>query len=84
MEERNVRDVKADRTRSKRDSFKRLAERRTETILDKLRVLGNLANTSVYEYSDEDVQKIFEALEQELRVVKGKFRTTERRRFRLD
>ncbi len=84
VQEQNITVVKPDRARSKRDSFKRLAERRTEAILEKLRVLGNLANRSVYDYSDEDVQKIFEALEQELRVVRGKFRTTERRRFRLD
>lgn len=84
MQEQNIEEVKPDRARSKRDSFKRLAVRRTEAILEKLRILGNLANRSAYDYSGEDVRKIFEALEQELHVVKGQFRTTERRRFRLD
>lgn len=47
---------------TKRDKFVRLAENRTETVLHGIRLLGNLANTSNYEYTEEDVNKIVKAL----------------------
>ena len=68
----------------RRAAFKNLAEKRTNAILDRIRILGNLANRSAYEYNEEDVRKAFSAIEHELRIVKGKFQATERRRFRLD
>ena len=57
----------------KRDRFVRIAEQRTNHILDTLRLLGNCANKSNYEYSEEDVRKIFGAIERELRNTKNKF-----------
>ena len=47
---------------TKREKFVRLAEKRTENVLNGLRLLGNLANTRNYDYSDEDVIKIVKAL----------------------
>lgn len=76
--------VESDKERRKRDAFKKLAEKRTNVVLDKLRILGNLANRSAYKYSDGDVRKMFAAIEEELRNVKARFRATERRRFKLD
>ncbi len=73
-----------DRAHRKREAFKKLAEKRTNAVLDKIRILGNLANRRAYEYSDGDIRKIFAALEEELRKVKASFRATERRRFRLE
>ena len=46
---------------TKGEAFQRLAERRTNAILDRIRVLGNLSNPYAYEYSDEDVRLIFVA-----------------------
>ena len=45
----------------KRDNFIRLAENRTNKLLDMIRLLGNLSNTSNYSYTNEDVEKIFNA-----------------------
>lgn len=53
--------------------FVRLAETRTQKIIDMLRLLGNCANPYVYEYSKEDVDRIFSAIEYELNMTKKKF-----------
>lgn len=57
----------------KKENFKRIAEKRTEKILNDLRLLGNLSNTSNYEYDQKDVDKIFSAIEDELKFTKDKF-----------
>ncbi len=58
---------------TKRDRFVRIAEARTNRILDNLRLLGNCSSKQNYEYTDEDVKKIFGALEKELKLTKNKF-----------
>ena len=68
---------------NKRQNFQRLAERRTNSVLDKLRILSNCANPYAYEYDDEDVKKIFLAIEQELKIARSKFTNHRRREFRL-
>jgi len=60
-------------TESKRDRFIRIAEARTNKILEMLRLLGNCSSRSNYEYTDEDIKKIFGALEKELKNTKNKF-----------
>lgn len=58
---------------TKRDRFVRLAEARTNKILEMMRLLGNCSSKTNYEYSDEDVKKIFNALERELKNTKNRF-----------
>lgn len=58
---------------TKRERFVRIAEARTNKILEMMRLLGNCASTNNYEYSEEDVKKIFGALERELKNTKSKF-----------
>lgn len=62
---------------SKRDRFVRLAENRTNKILNMIQLLGNCANTSIYEYSDADVEKIFTAIESSLKDARKKFTKSE-------
>ena len=71
---------------SKRERFVRIAESRTNRILDQLKLLGNCANKHNYDYTDEDVRKIFSAIEKEVKVAKGKFngQDAESQRFTLD
>lgn len=69
---------------TKREAFLRLATRRTNVVLEKLRVLSNCANPYAYEYSEEDVRKMFAAIEQELKVAKAKFNHQRRREFKLE
>lgn len=70
---------------TKRERFIRLAENRTNKLINMMRLLGNLSNRNNYEYSDEDVKKIFNTLERELKVAKDKFNAVEEenRKFRL-
>ena len=58
---------------TKRDRFVRIAEARTNKILEMLRLLGNCSSKSNYEYTDEDIRKIFNALEKEMKNTKNKF-----------
>ena len=62
--------------------FERLATKRTREALDKLRIWGNLANSNAYEYSEEDVRKIFSAIEEQIKTVKAKFKSP-RKEFKL-
>ena len=68
---------------SKHDAFRRLASQRTTAILERLRILGNCANPQLYEYTDDEVQKIFRAIRTELRVVEAKFRNSRTPEFEL-
>ena len=58
---------------TKREKFVRLAEKRTNRIIDQLELLGNLSNTSTYDYSQKDVNKMFRAIETALTDAKRKF-----------
>ena len=70
---------------SKRDCFVRISEARTNKIIDMLRLLGNCSNTATYEYTKEDVKKIFTAIDEELKATKSKFDTvtTNNSKFKL-
>lgn len=72
---------------TRRDKFVRLAEARTNKIIDMLQLLGNCSNTSAYDYTQQDVEKIFSAIEAEVREAKKKFSKIEAKkstRFTLD
>lgn len=58
---------------SKSERFVRIAEARTNKIIDMIQLLGNCSNRATYDYSKEDVKKIFGAIENELRLAKAKF-----------
>ena len=58
---------------SKREKFVRLAEARTNKIIDMVQLLGNCSNSSTYEYTQQDVDQIFSAIEAEVREAKKKF-----------
>ena len=70
--------------KEKEERFKRVAEGRTNKIIDQIRLLGNCANRSNYEYSDEDIRKIFYAIESELKETKAKYQAkTKNKKFEL-
>jgi hypothetical protein len=62
---------------TKRDKFVRLAEARTNKILEMTKLLGNCSNKTIYDFNDEDIRKIFNAIEKELKTTKNKFLGTE-------
>ena len=56
---------------NKRDKFIRLAEARTNKILNMIQLLGNCSNTQAYEYTSDDVDAIFSAIEKELKITRN-------------
>ena len=68
---------------NKRDRFKRLAEYRTNTVLKRLKVLGNCANRSAYNYTEEDIDKIFSVIEKSVKEAKSKFHFPKNKEFKL-
>lgn len=58
---------------TKREKFVRLAEARTNKIIDMLQLLGNCSNSNTYEYTQKDVDKIFGAIEKEVKEAKAQF-----------
>ncbi|OGJ61494.1 hypothetical protein A3C37_04185 [Candidatus Peribacteria bacterium RIFCSPHIGHO2_02_FULL_53_20] len=67
---------------SRKERFVRLANKRTNTVLERLRVLGNCSNASLYEYTEEEVNKIFGAIAKELNDVKAKFSNSKQKSSR--
>ncbi len=67
----------------RRERFRRVATRRTNNILRQIQTLGNCSNKSSYSYTDEDIRKIFSAIEGELRSVKSMFSNRKKRNFTL-
>lgn len=57
----------------RRDNFKRLATARTNEVLRRLKILGNCSNRSHYDYTEEEVGKIFSEIDKKLREAKAKF-----------
>ena len=57
----------------KRERFKRLATYRTNEVLKRLQVLANCANRSAYDYSEDEIGKIFSTVEKATRDAKAKF-----------
>lgn len=58
---------------SKRERFVRLAEARTNKIMDMLRLLGNCSNKSNYDYNEEDIKQIFAAIDKEVKAARNAF-----------
>ena len=68
-----------------RERFLEVAEARTNAILDKIRVLGHCSNKSLYSYTQEEINKIFKTIEEELNLTKDKFKHDQlrKRKFKL-
>ena len=72
-----------DKNETPEERFKRLAILRTNAVLDKLRILGNLSNKGVYSYSEEDIDKIFSAINKQIKEVRIKFNSKKQEKFKL-
>ena len=58
---------------TKREKFVRIAEARTNKIINMIQLLGNCSNQSLYEYSQMDVNKIFNTIQTELDEAKKRY-----------
>ena len=57
----------------KRETFVRLAEARVNKALKDFELIGNLCNRSAYEYTEEDIGKMFKTLQDSLAKAKQRF-----------
>lgn len=67
-------DSKSKNKETNRDRFVRIIERRVNITLKNLDSIGKCSNRKNYEYSDEDVRKIFSEIEKKCKQVKSMFR----------
>jgi len=67
----------------KRERFRRLGTQRTNSVLQRLKVLGNCSNRSAYEYSEEEINKIFLEIDRRVRETKVKFHFPKSKEFKL-
>jgi hypothetical protein len=69
-----------------RKKFVELATKRVNAAIKAIQLVGNLSNRSNYDYTEADVEKIFSALNKELRSCKDRFQATPKggKSFRLD
>lgn len=74
---------KINKNETPRERFKRLATRRTNVVLKRLKILGNCANRQVYEYTEKDIDAIFSAIERKVKEIRTKFYFTKEERFKL-
>ena len=58
---------------TKREKFVRLAEARTNKIIEMLRLLGNCSSKANYEYTDDDIRKIFSTIDKDVKNTKNRF-----------
>lgn len=63
----------------KRERFIKIAENRTNKILETLRLLSNCSNKQNYEYTKEDVDQIFNAIDREFKKTKAAFENVEKK-----
>jgi hypothetical protein len=74
----------SDAERKKMERFVKIAEKRTERVLDSLRLLGQCSNRRSYGYTDDQVNRIFREIRRSVRQTEGKFReVNSRKSFRL-
>ncbi|MQG46909.1 MAG: hypothetical protein FI685_02305 [SAR202 cluster bacterium] len=58
---------------NKNQAFKSQAEKRTNSVIDRIRILTQCSNRNSFSYTDDDIEKIFEAIERELKISKSRF-----------
>ena len=71
---------------NKKENFKRIAEKRTNKIIESISKLQNLLNSSFYEFTDEQIEQVFNAIQSELDNQKRAFKDNkkkENRKFEL-
>ena len=74
-------------TRPKREKFIELANKRVNKAINAVRLVGNLSNKSNYDYTSDDIKKIFKALDAEIEKCQGlfeKYGHKEKSPFRLE
>jgi hypothetical protein len=59
--------------KSKRERFEKVAGSRVQMVLDKLDNLSKCANKRNYDFNNQDIDKMFKAITEKLKITKLKF-----------
>jgi len=59
--------------KTREERFSEIATKRVQDILNKMRLLRNCSNKANYSYNDEQIRKIFNAIDSEWKSVKDSF-----------
>jgi hypothetical protein len=68
---------------TKKERFKRVAEKRVQNIINSIRSLSGLSNKKVYEWEVVQLEKIWEAVEKEIENCKENFNDPESKIFKF-
>ena len=68
---------------TKEGRFQRIAEKRVQRVLDSIRSLSNCSNRRMYKWNNEQLKKIWTAIDKELRLCKESFEELKTEEFRL-
>ena len=71
------------RGENKKQRFTRVVEKRVQNVLDSVRRLSQCSNHRMYEWNDEQLTKIWNAIDIELQNCKESYKSTESEGFRL-
>lgn len=61
---------------TRRERFKRIAEKRTNNAIKFIRLIGNLSEKTAYEYNKNDISKITQVITFELKKTEDRFNAT--------
>jgi hypothetical protein len=68
---------------TKEQRFKRVVEKRVQRVLDGLRSLSQCSNKRMYQWNDQQLRKIWNALDKEMKKCKESFESAEPEDFKL-
>ena len=71
-----------DRASIKRANFSRLASKRVSGVLERLSVLKQLSNTNTYDWTQDQHDKIFNAIDEQLKEVRKAFEAAKKPKVR--
>ncbi len=71
------------RGETKEDRFERVAEKRVQRVLDSIRSLSQCSNKRMYKWNEEQLKKIWNAINSALASCKESFEKTEPEEFKL-
>ena len=69
--------VKSDQERHSK--FRDIGARRTEDLIHRIKLLSNLSNKSNYYYTDDEINKMFRSIREELRKAESSFKRGEKK-----
>lgn len=68
---------------TKEERFKRIAEKRVRRVLDSLRSLSQCSSKRMYQWNDEQLRRLWAAIDGDLKKCKESFENAEPEEFRL-